>query len=135
MNISEFLKLYLIAVPVFFVIDIIWISQIALKYYRSQMGPLLSEKVNWPAAIVFYLVFIAGIVLFVLLPSIAEKSLSKAVLFGAAFGFVTYATYDLTSLATTRNWPFTLTFVDLAWGTFLTASVSTITYLIFTKLN
>lgn len=127
----EFIKLYLIATPVFFIIDIVWLSVFAKNFYRSQMGALLTDKINWPAAIIFYLLFIAGIVIFVLLPATRENSFQKAIIFGALFGFFAYATYDLTNLATTKNWPLTLTIVDMIWGTVLSGSVSTIAFLVY----
>lgn len=135
MNPTEFIKLYLIATPIFFAIDIIWLSIFAKNFYRSQLGSLLTDKINWTAAIVFYLIFIAGIVIFVLVPAVREDSLQKALIFGALFGFFAYATYDLTNLATTKNWPFALSIVDMLWGTVLAASVSSLVFLVFQWLK
>jgi uncharacterized membrane protein len=88
--------------------------------------------VNWAAALVFYVLFIIGLMIFVLLPALDKQSLSHALIYGALFGFFTYATYDLTNLATIRDWPITITIIDLIWGTTLSASVSSISYLIIT---
>lgn len=126
-----FIKLFLVALIVFFVIDLIWLGLIAKKFYRKHLGFLMSDDVNWVAAVVFYIVFIIGNVLFVIAPSLEEGSFMHALLYGALFGFVTYATYDLTNLATLKNWPIIITIVDLVWGTFLATSVSVVTYLIF----
>lgn len=128
MRLKLFAKLYLIVLPVFFAIDLVWLGLVARDLYDAQIGTLLKPDVNWAAAIAFYLVFIAGIVHFVLMPAVEKHSLKQAALNGAAFGFVTYATFDLTSLALIRDWPLLITVVDLAWGTVLTASVSSIAF-------
>lgn len=135
MNLNESIKLYLIAAPIFFAIDIVWLSVFAKNFYRTQLGALLTDKINWAAAIVFYLLFIAGLVIFVLTPAIKEDSFSKALVYGALFGFFAYATYDLTNLATTKNWPFTLSIVDMIWGTVLSATVCSLTFLVFQWLK
>lgn len=130
-----FLKLFTIALPVFFVIDIIWIGVIAKNFYANQIGSLLKTDINWTAAILFYLIFITGLIVFVIEPAIDKGSWTHALLYGALFGLVCYATYDLTNLALTKDWPLLVTIVDLIWGAFLAASVSTITYLIVTKIG
>lgn len=125
-----FLKLYAIALPVFFAIDLTWIGFVAKNFYKSQIGYLMTSTVNWTAAIVFYLLFIVGMIVFVIGPAYEAHSWSRALLYGAMFGFMTYATYDLTNLATVKDWPLLVTVVDLTWGTVLAASVSTVTVLI-----
>lgn len=129
-----FIKLYAIALPVFFLIDMLWLGLIAKNFYREQIGFLMKENVNWPAAIIFYLIFLAGLVLFVIMPAVEKGSWMQALLFGAIFGLVTYATYDLTNLATVRDWPLLVTIVDLGWGMVLSASVAVVTFLIATKI-
>ncbi len=128
-----FIKLYAIALPVFFVFDMIWLGLIAKGLYRREIGYLMKDNVNWTAAIIFYLLFIIGLVFFVISPSIEKSSWIYAILVGALFGFITYATYDLTNLAITKDWPLFITIVDLSWGAFLGASVSVITYFIYSK--
>ncbi|MBP9716465.1 MAG: DUF2177 family protein [Candidatus Levybacteria bacterium] len=130
-----FIKLYAIALPVFFAIDFIWLALIARKFYLEQLGSLMKSNINWPAALIFYALFIVGLIIFVISPAIEKKSLMHAVIMGGLFGFFAYATYDLTNLATLKNWPFSLTIVDMMWGTILAASVSAITYLIASKLG
>ena len=125
-----FTQLYLIALPIFFAIDMLWLGVIAQSFYASQLGPLLTPNVNWTAAISFYLLFIAGLVVFVIAPAVAKSSVTHALLFGAFFGLIAYATYDLTNLATLKDWPLLVTFVDMAWGTALGASVSALTTLV-----
>lgn len=129
-----FLKLYLISLPIFFGIDLIWLSLIARKFYISQIGDLMKTNINWAAAILFYLLFIAGLIIFVILPSIEKHSWQSALIFGALFGFLAYATYDLTNLATLKNWPITVSIVDMIWGAILAGSVSTIVYFISEKI-
>jgi uncharacterized membrane protein len=129
-----FIKLYLIALTVFFAIDMVWLVLVAKKFYQEQIGFLMKPDINWFAAIIFYLLFIAGLVTFVISPAIEKHSWLHALLFGAFFGLITYATYDLTNLATLKNWPILVTIVDLIWGTVLSASISVITYLIFNKI-
>ncbi len=129
-----FLKLYAIAVPVFFAIDMVWLGLIAKDFYRQQIGTLLKPEVNWAAAIVFYLLFLAGLVFFVIEPAMQKHSWSDALFRGAFFGLVTYATYDLTNLAVAKDWPLTVTVVDMVWGTVLAASVSLVTYAIAQKI-
>lgn len=125
-----FIKLYAIALPVFFAIDMIWLGLIAKNFYRGQLGFLMKSDINWTAAIIFYLLFIVGLVLFVITPAVEKGSWTHALIFGAVFGLITYATYDLTNLATLRDWPLLVTIVDMAWGAILAASVSTATFFI-----
>ncbi len=130
-----FIKLFLIALPVFFAIDMVWLGLVAKNFYKDQIGFLMTPNINWTAAIIFYLIFIAGLVLFVISPAMEKGSWIYAILFGALFGFVTYATYDLTNLATLKDWPLMVTIVDLIWGSVLAASVSAITYFIASKIE
>ena len=129
-----FIKLYAIALPVFFAIDMLWLGLIAKDYYKSQIGFLMRPDINWTAAILFYLLFIVGLVIFVIAPAVQNMSWTHALLFGAFFGFITYATYDLTNLATLKDWPLAVTLVDLTWGTVLGALVSVVTYVIANKI-
>ena len=129
-----FIKLFIIALPVFFVIDMVWLVLVAKKFYQEQIGFLMKPDINWFAAIIFYLLFIAGLVIFVISPAVEKHSWVHAILLGALFGLITYATYDLTNLATLKDWPLLVTVVDLIWGTVLASSISLITYLIANKI-
>jgi uncharacterized membrane protein len=130
-----FLKLYAIALPVFFAIDMFWLGVVSKNFYRAQIGSLLKTDVNWVAAIVFYLLFIVGLVIFVITPAVEKSSWMHAVMFGALFGLVCYATYDLTNLAVAKDWPLLITIVDMIWGAVLAASVSTVTYFIANAIS
>lgn len=117
-----FFKHYLIAVVVFTVIDLVWLLFISTQLYKSKIGHLMADKVNFLAAGIFYLLFIAALVFFVINPAVAKQSLLYAIGAGALFGLVTYGTYDLTNLATLRGWPVSLTVIDLIWGSFVTSA-------------
>lgn len=132
MTLIQYIYIYLATVPVFFIIDMLWIGVIAKDLYAKQIGHLLGT-VNWTAAIIFYLIYIVGIIVFAVLPGVAQKSLVTALSLGALFGFIAYATYDLTNLATLKDWPLTVTLVDMVWGAVLTASVASLSYLIAMK--
>lgn len=130
-----FIKLYFIALPIFLALDMIWLGLVAKNFYSNQIGFLMKSNINWTAAIIFYLLFIVGLVLFIITPAIEKGSWFYALIFGALFGLITYATYDLTNLATIKNWPIILTIVDLIWGTVLAASVSVISFFIAYKIG
>lgn len=130
---TTFLKSYLIAVPVFFAIDMLWLGLIANNLYRKGIGFIMKDSPNWSAAIIFYLLYLTGMVFFVIQPSLEKQSWKYALFVGMFFGFITYATYDLTNLATLKNWPVHITLIDLLWGTFLGGNVSVITHFIASK--
>lgn len=129
-----FWKIYLTALFVFLVIDITWLGLIARNFYRKHMGFLMKSEVDWIPALLLYMLFVAALVLFVINPAIEKESWMHALLFGAFFGLVAYASYDLTNLATIKNWPMVVTLVDIAWGVTVSVSVSVITYFIVTKI-
>jgi len=130
MNILNYVKLYLFTVPVFFVIDMMWLGLIAKGFYRKKLDYILSPSINWTAAIIFYLIFIFGIIFFAVLPGRAKDSVSTSILYGALFGFFTYATYDLTNLATLKDWPLSVVFFDIIWGIVLCSIVASISFFI-----
>ncbi|MEJ2539021.1 MAG: DUF2177 family protein [Gemmatimonadota bacterium] len=120
------LKLYGLTAAAFFAIDLVWLGVVAVRFYDRHLGPLLREDVVWSAAIPFYLLYIAGILVFAVLPGLDVGSVGRAAALGAFFGLVAYATFDLTSMALIRGFGWTVVAVDLAWGTVLTATVSTV---------
>ncbi len=124
MTFKQAITLYLITLAVFFVIDMVWLGVVAKGFYRKHLGFLMSPKVNWAAALLFYLVFIVGLLIFVIRPALAQGEPLKALLMGALFGLISYATYDLSNLATLKDWPIVVTVVDLVWGTTLGGLVS-----------
>ncbi len=130
MPISKFILSYFLTSLVFFAIDMVWLGLLAKGLYQRMLGPLLAEQVNWAAALIFYFLFIGGIFIFAILPALEKESWRYALLYGCLFGFFTYATYDLTNLATLKNWPLQVVFIDIAWGMVLTGSVAIAGYFI-----
>jgi uncharacterized membrane protein len=124
MSTTKLLLSYALTFLVFFIIDMAWLGLIAKDLYKKYLGGFLSDQVNWTAAIVFYLLFIVGVFIFAILPSVEKNSLVSAITLGALFGFFTYATYDLTNLATLKGWPIPIVFIDILWGSVLTGIVS-----------
>jgi uncharacterized membrane protein len=118
------LKLYGVTALAFFALDLAWLGLVARDFYRAHLGHFLRDQPLWPAALAFYAVYIAGIVVFAVLPSLQAESLIRAVVLGAFLGFFAYATFDLTALALFRDFPRLVVVVDLAWGTALTAGVA-----------
>lgn len=130
MPISKIILLYFLTVPVFFAIDMTWLGLIAKNFYKAQLGYLMRTDIVWWAAILFYLLFIVGIIYYAVLPAYASGAWTKALLLGALFGFFTYMTYDLTNYATVKDWPLAIVVVDILWGTILSASVATASFFI-----
>lgn len=120
------LWLYALALPVFLVLDFTWLLVIAPDLYKAEMGALLRREPNMLAAFAFYAVFVAGVVFFVLLPAWRAGSVMRAGITGAAFGFVTYATYDLTAIAVIAGFSTKIGLIDLVWGTVLGGTTSAV---------
>ena len=129
------IQMYLIALVSFIIVDGIWLGFIAKSLYKKELGHLLSSNPNWIAAIIFYLIFLVGLIYFVINPGIEKESIKTILISGALFGLLTYATYDLTNLATLKNWPLKITVIDLIWGTSLSTIVSTMTYYIYSMIK
>ena len=121
---AYYLKLYFATLIAFFAVDIVWLGLVARTFYRKYLGFLMAPSPNWLAAIIFYLLYIVGILVLAVLPGLETNSLETTLLRGALFGLVAYATYDLTNLATIKNWPLVVTIVDMIWGTVLSVAVS-----------
>jgi len=129
-----FIKYYIIAFILFFIIDMLWLGVIAKDLYARQIGFLLTTDIRWGAALLFYTLYLIGLVIFVILPASRQADWYYATLYGAAFGLICYATYDLTNLATVKNWPVLLTIYDMLWGSFISAVTATLTLLIGTRI-
>lgn len=130
MSLLPFLKLYAAGLVVLFGLDLLWLGVIAKGFYRQQIGHLMRPDVQWLPALVFYLIYVAAIVVIVVMPALEKRSLGRAILLGAFFGLAAYAAYDLTSLALIRDYPVTVALVDLLWGTTLSAVVAGSAYLV-----
>ena len=127
---TYYLKLYFATLIAFLAIDMVWLGLVARTVYQKYLGFLLTPTTNWIAAVLFYLLFILGILVFVVVPGLQNNLLKATLLRAALFGLVTYATYDLTNLATVKNWPVLITVLDMAWGTILSVMVSFIGFMV-----
>ena len=118
---KKLLLAYLLTGAVLLPLDFLWLRYVGQGFYRDRLGDLLAPEVNLPAALAFYLLYLLGIVVFVMRPALDSGSWPGALLYGALFGCIAYATYDLTNLATLRGWPLSVTLLDIAWGAAVTA--------------
>ncbi|MEO6395657.1 MAG: DUF2177 family protein [Devosia sp.] len=119
---------------VFLALDALWLSLVALGFYRRELGPLLLEQPNLLIAGLFYLVYAVGIVFFAVNPALNGGGWGHAAIAGAVLGLVAYGTYDITNLSTLKGWSVAVTMADIAWGTILTAIAATAGYLITARL-
>lgn len=135
----QFIIAYVSTALVFFAIDFVWLSKMTGLFYRARMGDMLLAQPNFAVAGAFYLIYVAGIVYLAVLPALNSGNWYTALISGAVLGLVAYGTYDMTNLATLKNWSLSLSIVDMAWGTFLTAVSATAGYLVvsvfMSKLN
>lgn len=125
-----YLQLYLVVLAAFLIIDLVWLGIIARQFYRDKLGFIMRPQVYWPAAIAFYLLFIVGLIYFVIDPAMARDSWSYALFSGLFFGLICYATYDLSNLATLKDWPLAVTAADIVWGSILSGTLSLIGFLV-----
>lgn len=128
------LKQFLVAFTTFLAIDGLWLTLIAKNFYAKHLGFLMAKTPNLTAAGIFYVIYVFTMVVLIISPALQKGSLMTAILTGALFGLCAYATYDLTNLATIKDWPLLVTIVDLIWGTVLSAAVAGISYLVLAKI-
>jgi uncharacterized membrane protein len=121
MQTKQIVVAYLATAVVFLALDAVWLTTMADRLYRPALGPLLLEKFAVAPAALFYLLYVAGIVVFAVAPGLESGRWSTSLKLGALLGLVAYATYDLTNQATLRDWPWRVTLADLCWGSFVTA--------------
>ena len=126
---NSYIWQFLVAFGIYLIIDVIWLSTAGPALYFVELAGMLRDKPNFPLAFLFYMVFVAGLVGFVIHPAVAADDVWMAIKMGAFFGFVSYATYDLTNLASLKGFTPRIAMIDLAWGTVLSASVSSLTVL------
>ena len=131
----KYIYLYLITFVIFLAIDFIWLNFVAKNLYATRIGHLLAEKPNLIPALIFYLIFVVGIITFAIIPGYEAKNILKTILLGALFGFLAYSTYDLTNFATMKNWPLSVTIIDIIWGTSVSLITSVAGYYIATLLK
>jgi uncharacterized membrane protein len=131
----KYVYLYILTFIVFLAIDFVWLNWIAKNLYSQKIGHLLAENPNLIAAGVFYLLFVAASLVLAVLPGYEAQSLTRTIMLGAIFGMITYATYDLTNLATLKEWPLSVTIIDIIWGTSLSTATAVAGYYIANFLN
>jgi uncharacterized membrane protein len=130
---AKLVLLYVVTALIFFAIDILWLGVIAKNFYQRYLGHFFRERVNWIAASIFYSLYILGILIFAILPGINSASLARTVILGVLYGLFTYGTYDLTNLATLKDWPVKIVVVDILWGMVLCGLVSAGGFLVATR--
>lgn len=129
------IKAYLFTAIPFLAIDAVWLGFIITDFFKANIGHLMADTVNFPVAAGFYLLYAAGIVFFAVKPALEQSSAKKALINGALFGFFCYGTYDMTNLATLRDWPAIVAVVDITWGTTLTGLSALIGYALTQKFS
>lgn len=131
----KYIYLYIITFVIFLAIDFVWLNFIAKNIYSTKIGHLLAENPKLFPALIFYIIFVIGIIIFAILPGYGAQNIWKTAMLGALFGLLTYSTYDLTNLATLKDWPVSVTIIDLIWGTSISTGTSILGYLIATLLR
>lgn len=133
---TKLIVAYLVFAAVFAIIDIVWLSTVAVEFYKQQLGSLMAEKFNLTAATAFYLLYVLGALIFVVAPALDKEdgAVMHALIYGGLFGFFCYMTYDLTNLAVMKGFPQTMALVDMAWGTAVTAVCSAATVFIVNRI-
>jgi uncharacterized membrane protein len=126
----NFLKVFVISIPIFFLVDLLWLGVLAKDIYQKYLGQFLRESPIWPAAIIFYLFFVVGLVVFVISPALEKNSWTHALMFGSFYGFITYMTYELTNYALIKGWPWQIVIIDIIWGIVLSATVAVASFLV-----
>lgn len=126
---------YISTAVVFFALDYLWLTRIAIGFYREQIGNLMLASPNFAAAGVFYLFYVVGVVYFAVMPAVSAGSAVTALVNGALLGLLAYGTYDMTNLATLKGWSLQMSLVDMAWGAFLTATAAAAGYLAFSRFT
>jgi len=124
---------YVVALFIFLAIDMVWLVLVARPFYSKHLGYLMAEKVKLVPALIFYMIFVAGILFFVVYPAMSKGQWTYALFAGIFYGLITYATYDLTNLSTVKNWPILVTAVDLIWGCLVSALTSVISFFVISK--
>lgn len=117
----KYLAAYVGTAAVMVALDMLWLRLIAKTIYQQGIGHLMADQPRMVVAALFYAVYAAGIIVFAVVPQAGESTWGKTLTMAALFGFFAYATYDLTNLATLRDWPVGLTLIDIAWGTCVSA--------------
>jgi uncharacterized membrane protein len=131
----KYLPAYIATIIFMFIVDLIWLSQIAQPLYFAGIGHLMAAEPKLGYAALFYLVYIFGLMWFALRPNIAKSGVKSTFIAGAVFGFFVYASYDLTNLALLKDWPLKLSLIDMTWGTLLSGTCAAVAKLVYSRFN
>jgi len=131
----KYVGIYLSFLIPLIAIDLVWLLGVAKNLYRNEMGDLMASEPKLIAGLAFYLLYALGVCIFVIIPALSKQSLLYALQYGALFGLFCYMTYDLTNLAVIRDFPTRLAFVDIAWGSFVTALTAGFAYWVGNRLS
>ena len=131
----KYFGVYLVFLITLVAIDLVWLLGIARNLYQQQMGDLMATDPKLIAGLAFYVLYALGVCIFVIVPALSKQSWIYAVQYGALFGFFCYMTYDLTNLAVIRNFPRGLAFIDIAWGSAVTAVTAGFAYWVGNRLS
>jgi len=131
----KYLGIYLTFLITLITVDLVWLLGIAKNLYREEMGDLMASEPKLLAGLAFYVIYALGVCIFVIAPALSKQSLMHALQYGALFGFFCYMTYDLTNLAVIRDFPTKLAFIDMAWGSLVTALTAGLAYWVGEKLS
>lgn len=124
---KPFLIAFFAAAATMTAIDSVWLRTMYSRFYQPQIGHLLAENVKYGPAVAFYLVYLTGLLVLVVMPALKSGAgWGQVFLLSAVFGVVAYGTYDLTNHATLRDWPWIVTVVDMVWGGLLTGTVGSV---------
>jgi len=123
-----YFKLFLSSFITFLILDFIWLGFVAKDFYARQLALYLTDNVIWSSALIFYILFNIGLLIFVIMPSIEKNSYLTLVLYAILYGLVTFATYDLTNLATVKEWPLIVSLIDMTWGMFVAFSSASVAF-------
>ena len=123
-----YIKLFLSTIVTFLILDAIWLGFVAKDFYAKQLSLYLTDDVIWSSALIFYIIFNIGLLILVILPSIEKNSYATLIIYALTYGLVTFATYDLTNLATVKEWPLIVSVVDMAWGMFVAFSSASVAF-------
>jgi uncharacterized membrane protein len=125
-----YIKLVALLTPIMLAIDVLWIGVFMKSFYRENLGYIMADTINWKAGLIFYVLYIFGLIYFVIIPEMEGGTLISTALKAALFGFIAYATYDLTNQATLKDWPLIVTVIDMSWGAFVTGVMGAIGFFI-----
>ena len=123
-----YFKLFLSSFITFLILDFIWLGFVAKDFYAMQLALYLTDNVIWSSALIFYIIFNIGLLIFVIMPSIEKNSYLTLVLYAILCGLVTFATYDLTNLSTVKEWPLIVSLIDMTWGMFVAFSSASVAF-------